>query len=94
MSNLVIEPAEGMIALEFLDDEKQEETRPQYDAPSSSDDYNEAVFAICVGVGKKVTNCKRGDTVVVRAYARHGVKVDDDVVIVESYCVVGTVKTS
>jgi hypothetical protein len=93
MSNLVIEPAEGMIALEFLDDEKQEETRPKYDAPPSSDAYNEAVFAICVGVGKKVTTCKRGDTLVVRAYAREGVRVSDDVVIVEAYCVLGTVKT-
>jgi hypothetical protein len=93
MSNLVIEPAEGMVALEFLDDAKQETTRPNYDAPSGSDDYNTAIFAIVVGVGKKVTNCKRGDTVVVRAYAREGIKVDDDVVIVEAYCVVGKVTT-
>jgi hypothetical protein len=94
MSSLVIEPAEGMVALEFLDEEKQEEERSGYDAPPSSDDYNEAVFAICVGVGKKVTSCKRGDTVLVRAYAREGVHVSDDVVLVEAYCVLGTVKTS
>lgn len=92
MTNLVIEPAEGFVALEFLDDEKQDEERNQYAEPGS-DSYNEALFAVCVGVGKKVTVCKRGDTVVVRAYAREGIHVSDDVVLCESYCVVGKVTT-
>jgi hypothetical protein len=90
MSPLVIDPAEGYVALEFLEDEAQEAERADYDAPNS-DDYSEAVFAVCVGVGKKVTVCKRGDTVIVREYARQGVHISDDVVLVEAYCVLGIV---
>lgn len=88
MTALGIEPAEGYVALEFLDGEDRgDHSRP---APVSSDE-NEAIMAMCVGAGKKVSVCKRGDTVLVRPYARHGIRVGENVVLVEAYCVVGRV---
>jgi hypothetical protein len=90
MSALQIEPAEGMVAIEFVDDEDEEPANAQQaETPSS---YNEACFAICVGVGKKVTRCKRGDTVIVMSFARQGIKIGDDVTLCEEYVVKGVVK--
>lgn len=92
-----IEPAEGYVALEFLDDyEAEEKTDPGAGSSGAIgpavEDYNNVCFAMCIGVGKKVTSCKRGDTVIVRKYAReNGIKVSDDVMLVEAYLVVGKV---
>lgn len=88
MSEMKIEPAEGYVALEFIEDEPESRPSPQAGSGAS----NETCFAVCVGVGKKVTVCKTGDTVVVRSYAReNGLKISDDVSLVEAYLVVGTV---
>jgi hypothetical protein len=88
MSALGIEPAEGYVAIEFLDGEDADPADHARPAPVSNDE-NEALMAMCVGVGKKVTTCKRGDTVLVRPYARNGIRVGDNIVLVEAYCVVG-----
>jgi hypothetical protein len=45
-----------------------------------------------VGVGKKVTNCKRGDTVIVTKWAREGMKVSDDLVLCDCYVVKAIIK--
>lgn len=89
MSALQIEPAEGYVALEFLDDAEDDDAPPSYDSPS---DDNDGVFAMVVGVGKKVTNCKRGDTVVVSKWAKEGMRIGDDCVLCESYVVKAIVK--
>lgn len=94
MSTLQIEPAEGYIALEFLDevaeDDEEPEQRQGYAGAPTID--NEGLFAMVVGVGKKVTNCKRGDTVVVSKWAKEGMRIGDDVVLCDSYVVKAIVK--
>lgn len=90
MTALGIEPAEGYVAIEFLDGEEKSGQSNASATPHAQDE-NEALMAMCVGVGKKVTTCKRGDTVLVRPFARHGVRVGENVVIVESYAVLGRV---
>lgn len=92
MSALQIEPAEGYVALEFLDGNEDDESPPSSRSGAQQSDSDNLVFAMCVGTGKKVTCCKRGDTVVVMPYARQGMRVSDDVVIVEAYLVKGIVK--
>lgn len=92
MSSLHIEPAEGMVALEFLDEEDDEE-RPSYDEYNDGQP-NEGVYAICVGVGRDVKRCKRGDTVIVDKWAREGMKVGDDVVLADQWVVKGVLKVS
>lgn len=72
-------PSGSNVALEFLDDDEQS-------------DENECLYAMCVGVGKDVKSCKRGDTVIVDKWAREGLKVSDTVVLCESYCVRAVVK--
>ena len=94
---LEIEPAAGLIALQFLDHEDDEpKSTPRPGQSTAEPDQDEAILAICVGVGKPAQKgqtmpCAKGDTVLVRAYARHGIRVGDDVVLCESYCVVGIV---
>lgn len=89
-----ISPAEGFIAVEFLDDDEDEDERAanRRSYPTVDDDYNEAVAAYVVGIGKKVTTCKKGDTVFVRKYARNAIHMGSTY-FVEAYCVVATVKS-
>jgi hypothetical protein len=93
MSALQIEPAEGLFALEFLDDEEEEteEQNQTAQTPYPEPTPREGCFAIVVGVGKKITGYKRGDTVIVDSYARNGLKIGNNVVLVESYLVKGKV---
>lgn len=74
-------PSGSNVALEFLDSDD--------DQPN---DENDCLYALCVGVGKDVKSCKRGDTVIVDKWAREGLKVSDTVVLCESYCVRAVVK--
>lgn len=86
--SLGIQPAENMVALRFLDDlSEEDDSEPTSGALPTYPTQSKAVAAFCVGVGKKVTVCKKGDTVLVREYARYGLSVGDNTVIVESYCV-------
>lgn len=89
---LDITPVEGFVALQIVDDESEEEreARRRLDAPSSS--YNEAIYAIVVAVGPKApAGVKKGVTVLVRKYARDGLRLDDDTVLVENYCIAAVV---
>jgi hypothetical protein len=84
MTAFGLEPGEGYVALEFLDPEPTSHARPK---PVDNDDID-AIPALCVGIGRDVSVCQRGDTVMVRPHARNGVKVGSNVVLAEAYCVV------
>lgn len=87
-----IEPAEGYIAVRFIDDDKDAD-----DVPSASSGVvpggsysNDACLALIVAVGAKV-KAKKGQVALLRPYARDGLKLGDGIVLVESYCIAGTV---
>lgn len=88
-------PAEGKIAVQILDDIDNDEREDQAsgsDEPGC-DSYNEALIAVCVGVGPKVTTCKKGETVFIYKWARDsGVRVDDDTRIIDAGCVAAKIK--
>ncbi len=89
---LDITPVEGFVALQLVDDETEEERERRMGAPYASDSYNEAIYAVVVGVGPKApAGVKKGATVLVRKYARDGLRIEDDVVLVESYCIAAVV---
>lgn len=96
--SLTIEPAAGMVAVEFLDDatEEADESYPSA-TPADIGDYNEAVFAMCLGPSKtydgKATGYKRGDTLIVRKSARdNAIDVGDGGCLVSTYDILGKVK--
>lgn len=95
---LQIEPADGMVAVEFLDDadEEAEEGYQSPNAAAESGEYHKAVFAMCLGVGKNPNakpNYKRGDTILVRESARkYAIEVSGETCLVNQYDVVGKVK--
>lgn len=91
---LDVTPVEGYVALQIVDDETEEERAARKAEYSSkpSDSYNEALTAIVLGIGPKgPKGVKRGSVVMVRRYARDGVRLDADTVLVESYCIVALV---
>lgn len=70
--NLEIEPAGNQVAVQFI----------------GSETRDDAFLAVCVGAGKDVGVCARGQTVLVQKYARaNGIMVSDDTVICEEYLV-------
>lgn len=87
-------PAEGKIAVQILDDIDGDEKEDQATGANvpSSDSYNEALIAICVGVGPKVTTCKKGDTVYLYKWAECGLKLGEGVRVVDAGCVAAKVK--
>jgi co-chaperonin GroES (HSP10) len=90
---LDIAPVEGFVALQIVDDETEEERELRKNRDYPSDSYNEAIYAIVVGVGPKApAGVKKGATVLVRKYARDGLRIDDDTVLVETYCIAAVVK--
>ena len=87
-------PVEGFVALQIVDDETEEERERRLAERSGapSDSYNEAIVAIVVGIGPKgPSGVKRGSTVLVRKYARDGLRLDDDTVLVETYCIAAVI---
>ena len=92
---LDVTPVEGYVALQIIDDETEEERTARKQAYSSgppSDSYNEAITAIVVGVGPKAPKgVVRGAVVMVRKYARDGLRLDEDTVLVEVYCIAAVV---
>jgi len=93
---LDIKPIEGMVALQIVDDESEEEREKRLairaNGIAPSDSYNEAIIAIVVGIGPKgPAGLKKGSTVMVRKYARDGLRLDEDTVLVETYCIVAVV---
>jgi len=91
-----IKPLEGQVALELLDDgDDDDDTQPMAQSPGAvgaEDSYNEAIFAIVVGVGTKV-NVKKGDTVICRPYVRNALRApgSKNVVICDQYCIAAVV---
>lgn len=103
--SLNVEPANGMVAVEFLgeveNDDDSSDQKTSYSSPPSAtvnDSYRKACFAVCLGVGKttdgKAVNYKRGDTLIVRESAReYGIEIADDGCLISQYDVLGRVKT-
>jgi hypothetical protein len=91
---LDVTPVEGFVALQIIDDETEEEreARRQNYNSAPSDSYNEAITALVVGVGPKAPKgVVRGAVVMVRKYARDGLRLDEDTVLVEVYCIAAVV---
>lgn len=92
---LDIQPVEGMVALQILSDAVDEDKAQ--DAMNSSapdgDSYNEAVYAIVLGIGPKgPAGVKKGSTVLCRGYARNGLDLGDGAVLTDSYCIAALIK--
>lgn len=91
---LDVTPVEGYVALQIIDDETEEEreARKQAYSQGPSESYNEAITALVVGVGPKAPKgVVRGAVVMVRKYARDGLRLDEDTVLVEVYCIAAVV---
>lgn len=87
LSGVSIVPSEGKVALTFLDDEEGEpETYPQPNEPDP------CFLAIVAGVGAKVTGIKKGDTVVVRSWARSAPCIGGNTHVCDAYDVLATLK--
>lgn len=84
---LSLQPTEGKIAIVFLEDDDGEPTAYQ-GSPGQPD---EAVLAIVSGVGPKVAGVKKGDTVVVSAWAKNSPCVGKTH-ITDAYCVLAKLK--
>lgn len=90
-----IDPAEGYVAVEFLDDYDGDENEgvDRYDSTPAGSSPGAVCFAQCEGVGKDVKRCKRGDVVLVMEYERkNGIKISDSLILVSQWSVVGVVK--
>jgi hypothetical protein len=88
LSGVDIKPAEGMVAVKFVDDGDGDDDAASA-TPSEPMPY-EGVLAIVLGVGAK-TSVKKGDTIVVRPYARDGLCLGDGVYLIDSYCIAATI---
>lgn len=74
-----ITPGEGRMAIQFIED----------DTPDPDSDV---VLAVVIGIGKEVTNVKKGDTVLVDKEAKdYAIKVDDSTYITSAWSAVATV---
>lgn len=87
LDGIKIKPAEGKLAVKFIDGEEEDEVEAASSSPPVS---YEGVLAIVVAVGAKVTGVKDGDTVVMRSWARQGLKVGDNLFICDGYDVAAT----
>lgn len=91
-----IKPLGCQVALKIFDDGDGDDDTAEMTSGSpnvpSDDSYNEAIYALVLGVGSDVqAKVKKGDTVLVRKSACNGVRVDDDVVLASEYCLLATV---
>lgn len=90
LSGADITPSEGKVALTFVDDvDGDDDDRGA--TPSDDGVEYEGCIAIVVGVGAGVKGVKKGSTVIVSPWARDGLKVGDDTVICDSYCIAATI---
>lgn len=89
LSGIEVKPAEGMLAVRFVDDidgeEAQEATNPAPAAAVPETKEDEALVAVVLGVGASVKGVKKSDTVILRSYARHGLRIGKNTAIVEAY---------
>ena len=86
-----VKPAEGKVVLRFVDDVDGDDEPAAGYAPMPSADY-EGLLAIVIGVGAKVTGCKKGDTVVTSPWARDGLKLGDNTYVCDAWCIQATIK--
>jgi hypothetical protein len=95
LSDADIKPAEGMVAVTFLDDAKDDSsgTLPPEpsDVPSSPVPY-EGLLAQVLGAGAK-TSFKKGQVVVCRPYARDGLCIGTNTHLINAYDIVATIST-
>lgn len=91
LDGVSVKPAEGKVAVRFVDDEEDGKPSPSAIVPGSPESMShEGVLAIVAGVGTKVTGIKKGDTVVMRAWARDCPRVGS-LVFCDAYDVLGTI---
>jgi len=76
LEGVKIKPAEGTLAVKFIDEEDDDDNSPSLPSAAEPDDplEYEGCLAIVMAVGPKVTNVKVGDTVVTNEWARSGMK--------------------
>lgn len=89
-----IKPREGMVAIQFVDDDGDEEgSETSYPSTTEGPDYN-GCLATVVGVGDKVKDVKKGSIVVTSRWARDGgTKVGSKTRIVSAFDIIATLKT-
>lgn len=94
MADIEYKPLGSQVALKILDMGDDEDDKPTSSSyPTPDDDYNKAILAIVKGIGTEVkAKVKMGDTVFVRKYAKDGIRLEDDVVIADEYCLLATVR--
>lgn len=74
-----LKPVRGLVVLQFLGE-----------SDSQSADHDSACFALVVAAGTDVP-AKKGDTVLVREYAKDSTRIDDDTVITDGYAILAKV---
>jgi hypothetical protein len=86
LTGVSIKPAPGMVALRFVDDLDDDD-----DISTNIDVDNYGLIATVLGVGDDVKGVRKGSTVIVRTYARDGLKLGENSVLTEAYCVIATI---
>jgi hypothetical protein len=93
LEGVQIKPAEGTIAVKFIDEDDDADDSGALPAVSDTPepmDY-EGCLAIVVAVGPKVAGIKKGDTVVTSEWSRSGMKIGG-LTLISSYEVKATLK--
>lgn len=97
LTGVKIKPAEGMVALAFVDSDEEVDEEIKKSVSYNSTPYEPkpycGLLAIVLGIGPNVTTCKVGDTVVVGPYARDGLKIGENSVLTDAYHIKATIKT-
>ena len=85
-----IKPAEGCLAVRFVDDDDEDEQADEisYGALQDAKPY-EGCLAVVAGVGDKVKT-KVGATIVTSPWAREGLKLGNGLVLISEYDVKAT----
>ncbi len=90
LSGVTIKPAEGMVAVKFVDDDDDDTPAPG--ASSETVPY-EGVLAIVLAVGAK-TSVKKGDTIVTRPSAKdYSLCLGENVYLINSFDIAATIGT-
>lgn len=87
---VAIRPTEGKVAVKFVDEDEGEGAIQSAATPMAEPVPYEGVLAVIVAVGDKV-KLSKGDTVVMRPWARSGLKLGDNLFICDAYDVVATI---
>lgn len=87
LSSLKITPAEGKIALAFLEGEDGQ----AQSYPSEPGHPDECLLALVTAVGPKVKGVDEGDTVIVSSWARSSPTVGGSTHLVDAYAVLGKI---